>query len=209
MKRVAKIISILKRRYKPKFFEKRRNPFHVLVSCLLSTRTKDEVSWPASDRLLNLAKTPKQMLKVDTKKIEKAIYPVGFYKTKARTIKKLCKKLIREHNSKVPPGFDELMKLPGIGRKCANITLIYGFNVPTIAIDTHCHRIPNRIGLVKTKTPEETEKELKRFVPKKHWIIFNELFVRFGQAICLPVKPKCQGCPIKGCCYYCKRKIRH
>lgn len=202
MKHTARIIALLKKEYKIKFF-KDRNPFRVLIGCLLSLRTKDEVSYPATDRLFRLAKTPKEMLKLDIKQIEKIIYPVGFYKTKAKRIKEISKTLIKRYNSKVPSILEELLKLKGIGRKCSGIVMCYAYKkVVSIPIDSHCHRVSNRIGLVKTRTPEQTEKELMKKLPKKYWLDFNELFVRHGQTICKPISPFCSKCKIRR---YCRR----
>src|SRR3989344_2599445 len=142
--------------------EETRSPFQVLISCILSLRTRDETTAKATTRLFTLAKTPEKMVKLSTKQIEKAIYPVGFYKTKARRIKGICKVLLEEYNGEVPENFDELMKLKGVGRKTANIVMCYGFNKKGyIAVDTHVHRIPNRLGWISTKTPEQTEETLK------------------------------------------------
>ena len=182
--------------------EKTRNPFHVLVSCLLSLRTKDETTAKAAKRLFTLAKTPQKMVKLTTKKIEKAIYPVGFYKTKAKRIKNICKILLDKYSGKVPQDFDGLMKLKGVGPKTANIVMVYGFNKPGLPIDTHCHRIPNRLGWIKTKTPEQTEQALRRMLPKHYWHDFNDLFVQFGKNVCRPVGPRCNICPVSRYCKY-------
>lgn len=184
-----------------------RDPFKVLISCLLSLRTKDAVTWKASERLFRIADTPEKLSSLSINEIEKAIYPVGFYKTKARRIKEISKILIEKYGSSVPDDFDELLKLKGVGRKTANIVMVYGFGKEGLPIDTHCHRIPNRLGWIKTKNPEETEKALRDLIPKKHWFEFNDLFVQFGQNICKPVKPLCNICPIsKYCNYYKKSK---
>jgi endonuclease-3 len=152
--------------------------------------------------LFSLAKTPAEMLKLETKQIEKAIYPVGFYRRKAIQIKQICEELINNYNSKVPDKIDELLKLKGVGRKTANIVITVGHSKPSIAVDTHVHRISNRIGLVATRNPEDTEFELKKKLPKKYWIIINELLVLHGKNVCLPISPKCSICPIRE---YCKR----
>ena len=176
-------------------------PFTVLISCILSLRTKDEVTEKASVRLLKKHNTPEKILKLSEKEIQELIYPVGFYKTKAKRIRELSKTLIEKYNSKVPEDFNELLKLKGVGRKTANIVMTYGHKKQGhLAIDTHCHRIPNRLGWIKTKTPEETEKTLKKILPKKYWMEFNHLFVKFGQTICLPVSPLCSKCPIEKHC---------
>ena len=176
-------------------------PFTVLISCILSLRTKDEVTEKAATRLLKKHNTPEKILQLSEKQIQKLIYPAGFYKTKAKRIKEISKTLINEYHSKVPEKFDELLKLKGVGRKTANIVMTYGHKKQGyLAIDTHCHRIPNRIGWIKTKTPDETEKQLKKILPKKYWMEFNHLFVNFGQTICEPVSPFCSRCPIEKHC---------
>jgi len=176
-------------------------PFTVLISCILSLRTKDEVTEKAATRLLKKHNTPEKILQLSEKQIQKLIYPAGFYKTKAKRIKEISKTLINEYHSKVPEKFDELLKLKGVGRKTANIVMTYGHKKQGyLAIDTHCHRIPNRIGWIKTKTPDETEKQLKKILPKKYWMEFNHLFVNFGQTICVPVSPFCSRCPIEKHC---------
>jgi endonuclease-3 len=200
------IIKILKKQHHSKNLAINQismgNPFLVLISCLLSLRTKDEITREASFRLFSLAKTPAEMLKLETKQIEKAIYPVGFYRRKAIQIKQICEELINNYNSKVPDKIDELLKLKGVGRKTANIVITVGYSKPGIAVDTHVHRISNRIGLVATRNPDDTEFELKKKLPKKYWIIFNELLVLHGKNVCLPISPKCSICPIRE---YCKR----
>ena len=176
-------------------------PFTVLISCILSLRTKDEVTEKAATRLLKKHNTPEKILQLSEKQIQKLIYPVGFYKTKAKRIKEISKTLINEYHSKVPENFDELLKLKGVGRKTANIVMTYGHKKQGyLAIDTHCHRIPNRLGWIKTKTPDETEKQLKKILPKKYWMEFNHLLVKFGQTICVPVSPFCSKCPIEKHC---------
>ena len=207
---IDEIMSILKKELRDfetsqdrKWRKVRRTPFTVLISCILSLRTKDDITVDASMRLLSRYDTPEKILKASVEEIEKLIYPVGFYKTKARRIKEISRILLEKYDGRVPESFDELIKIKGIGRKTANIVMMYGFNKDDyLAIDTHCHRIPNRLGWISTKTPEETEKELKRKLPKKYWRDFNHLFVRFGQKICLPVSPKCSECPVRR---FCKR----
>lgn len=206
---IDKIISILKeevKKYKRPSISKiaytERNPFKVLIGCLLSLRTKDEVTEKAARKLFALADTPKRMLELTDKQIEQAIYPVGFYKRKAKTIKSISEKLVKEYNSKVPDSLEELLKFKGIGRKTANIVITQAFNKDGIAVDTHVHRLSNRLGLVKTKTPHQTEFELRKILPKKYWIVYNNLLVTWGQNICTPISPKCSMCAIRK---YCKR----
>mgnify|MGYP000613179424 CR=1 FL=1 len=210
IKYIDEIMDILKKELRDfetsqdrKWRKVRRTPFTVLISCILSLRTKDDITVDASMRLLSRYDTPEKILKASVEEIEKLIYPVGFYKTKARRIKEISRILLEKYDGRVPESFDELIRIKGIGRKTANIVMMYGFNKDDyLAIDTHCHRIPNRLGWISTKTPEETEKELKRKLPKKYWRDFNHLFVRFGQKICLPVSPKCSECPVRR---FCKR----
>ena len=211
-KEIAKVIDLIKNHVEQfqdpiitEIGEDTKDPFQVLISCILSLRTKDETTAKASVRLFKLAKTPEEMITLDTRKIARAIYPVGFYKTKARRIKEICKKLISEYNSKVPDSFDELMKFKGVGRKTANIVMVYGFEKEGLPIDTHCHRIPNRLGWIKTKTPEKTEQELRKLLPKKYWNDFNDVFVTFGQNTCKPVKPHCWECPVTKYCQYYRK----
>ena len=207
MQNIDAVIKILKANYKT--FKKpvvteiseERNPFKVLISCLLSLRTRDEVTGKASERLFNIADKPEELLKLSNKKIESLIYPVSFYKVKAKRIKEICNILINNYASKVPDSLEELLKLKGVGRKTAGITMTYGFNkTVSIPTDSHVHILSNRLGWVKTKTPEQTEQELMKIVPKKYWHDLNDLFVVFGQNICLSVSPLCSKCPINKYC---------
>ncbi|MEK6861696.1 MAG: endonuclease III [Nanoarchaeota archaeon] len=178
-----------------------RDPFKVLISCILSLRTKDQVTAKASKRLFELADNPYDMVKLDKRRIEKAIYPVGFYKTKAKRIKEICKKLIEEYNGKVPDTIEELLRFKGVGRKTAAITIVYGHKrADYIPVDVHVHIITNRLGWVKTKNPDDTMHELMRIVPKKYWYDLNDTFVKFGQNICVTISPFCSKCPIYEYC---------
>jgi len=178
-------------------------PFVTLISCLLSLRTKDEVTAQASRRLLTKYHTPQKIVQLTEKQIETMIYPVGFYKTKARRIKDISKTLLEKYQGNVPDTFEELLSLKGVGRKTANIVMVYGHKKHGyLPIDTHCHRIPNRLGWIKTKTPEETEHALIKILPPEYWDDFNDLFVRFGQTICVPVSPFCSRCSLQK---YCKK----
>ena len=177
-----------------------RDPFLVLISCLLSLRTKDAVTSAASNRLFSLAKTPEGMVGLSTSDIENVIYPVGFYRRKSVQIREISKTLIEENDSKVPDEIDDLLKLKGVGRKTANIVVTHGFNKPGIAVDTHVHRISNRLGLVLTKTPDQTEFELRRILPEEYWRDFNDLLVVHGQNVCTPISPRCSECPIGRYC---------
>ncbi len=201
----AEIVRVLKGEYTTDFFARNndRDPFKVLISCLISLRTKDEVTYPASLRLFKLADTPRKMMALDVKKIEKAIYPAGFYKTKAGRIKEISKEIYEQHGSKVPDSIDELMKFKGVGRKTANIVMVFGYGKEAIPVDTHVHKLSNRLGWVSTRTPEETEAELRKRLSRKYWLEINELFVRHGQQVCLSVSPLCSRCRIYR---FCKRK---
>lgn len=176
------------------------NPFLVLVSCILSLRTKDLVSLPASQRLFAQAKTPQAFLLLSPAHIEKLIYPTGFYRRKAKQILTICSILIEKYHGIVPNTLEELMELPGVGQKTANLVLSEGFGIPAICVDTHVHRISNRLGLVKTKNPTETETALKTLLPKKYWSEYNKLMVMWGQNICVPISPKCSICPLLPLC---------
>ena len=211
MKNVGKIIKALKKQYTVDFFAQKhdRDPFKVLVSCIISLRTKDEVTYPAAQKLFKLADTPKKMMNLTRKQIEKAIYPAGFYKTKAKRIKQIAKELYKNHNSKVPNSIEELMKFKGVGRKTANIVMVYGFNKHAVPVDVHVHKISNRLGWIKAKTPDQTEQELRKKLPQKYWLIINELFVRHGQNICFTRNPKCNICKINKCCKRINVKTKH
>ncbi len=180
------------------------DPYLVLISCILSLRTNDKTTYPATLRMLKLAKTPKEMSKVNENDLAKAIYPVGFYANKAKQIIQLSKELIEKYNGNVPCEIDELCKFNGVGRKTANLVVARGFNKPAICVDVHVHRIFNRLGYVKTKTPEETEFSLREKLPKKYWIEINTLIVTHGQNCCKPQKPDCKNCPISE---YCEKLI--
>jgi endonuclease-3 len=178
-----------------------RDPFRVLISCLLSLRTKDETTGPASQRLFALADNPAGMLKLDSPQIERAIYPVGFYRTKAKTILEISRVLLDKYGGRVPDSLDELLTLKGVGRKTANLVLTQGFAKHGICVDTHVHRISNRWGYVRTKTPHETEGALRHQLPRRYWIEYNDLLVAFGQTICKPTSPLCDArCPIASMC---------
>ena len=179
---------------------KKNDPFAVLVSCIISLRTRDEVTELASARLFNLAKLPAELLELSNAKIEKAIYPAAFYRNKTKSLKELCQVLVKEYSGKVPDKLEELLKLKGVGRKTANLTLILGHNKPGICVDIHVHRISNRWGYVKTKSPDETEMVLREILPKRFWKGFNDLLVSFGQNLCKPVSPFCGSCPIEDQC---------
>ena len=177
-----------------------RDPFQILISCLLSLRTKDQVTGQASGRLFARARTPQQMLALPLQSIRKLIYPVGFYRTKARRIHQICRHLLGRFLGKVPDTLEELLTLPGVGRKTANLVVTVAFAKLGICVDTHVHRISNRLGYVRTKNPEQTEMALRAKLPKRYWILYNDLLVSFGQTICHPTSPWCSRCPIERFC---------
>jgi endonuclease III len=176
------------------------SPFKVLISCILSLRTQDSTTAQASRRLFALADAPETMVRLTAKKIEQAIFPVGFYRTKARTILEICRNLIESHSGRVPDEIDELIKFKGVGRKTANLVVTLGYNKPGICVDTHVHRISNRWGYIKTATPDKTEAALRQKLPKQYWIEYNDLLVSFGQQLCRPISPLCSQCPVAKYC---------
>jgi len=212
-KEIHSIIKILKTETKnfknhliEEIKEKTRDPFKILISCLLSLRTRDEIAAKASTKLFSLADTPEKMVRLKLKEITNAIKNVNYYKTKAKRIKEISKELIKNYRGKVPENFEDLLKLKGVGRKTANIVITNAFGKYGIAVDTHVHRISNRLGIVTTKNPEETEIELRKKLPKRYWKDFNNLIVIWGQNICLPRNPKCDICKIKKYCEFFKTK---
>ena len=176
------------------------SPFEVLVSTLLSLRTKDEVTGEACSRLFSVARTPQEILTLDENTLKGLIYPVGFYPTKAKRLLQISGMLMEEYNGQVPDTIDELLKLPGVGRKTANLVLVEAFKRYAICVDTHVHRISNRTGYVLTKTPDETEMALRKKLPLQYWRRYNELLVAFGQVICRPISPICSRCPVERMC---------
>jgi endonuclease III len=176
------------------------DPFKVLVSCILSLRTKDTTTGPASSRLFALADSAEKMLLLDQEQIEKSIYPVGFYRTKAAQIREICRVLMDKYSGSVPDSLEELLKFKGVGRKTANLVVVLGFNKPGICVDTHVHRICNRWGYVQTRTPEETESRLREILPPQYWLRINDLLVTYGQNLCTPVSPFCSKCTLSAFC---------
>lgn len=212
---IAKVVQILKEAKQPQsefvqlmetFHTLNNGPFLVLISCILSLRTNDKTTYPATLRMLELGKTPKDFVGVRVTDLEKAIYPVGFYKNKAAQIIELSKILVEKYDSVVPDEIDELIKFKGVGRKTANLVLSRGFNKPAICVDVHVHRIFNRLGYVKTKTPDETEFALRKKLPQEFWIDINTLLVTHGQNVCKPIKPLCDQCPIVEHCSFARKK---
>ncbi|RKX71363.1 endonuclease III [candidate division TA06 bacterium] len=188
----APIVTLIK--------ERTNDPYQILISTILSLRTKDNVTAVASKKLFQKAYTPLQMLKLNKKEIEKLIFPVGFYHRKAENILEISKTLVENYNAKVPSNIDELLKFKGVGRKTANLVVTLGFGKPGICVDTHVHRISNRFGYVKTKTPDKTEIVLRKKLPIDWWIRYNDLLVAFGQTICKPISPLCSKCPVVQYC---------
>jgi len=176
------------------------SPFRVLISCILSLRTQDATTAKASHRLFAVADSPQALVKLTVKKIENLIYPVGFYKTKARQVRDICQTIIDRHAGKVPDEIDALLTFKGVGRKTANLVVTLGYNKPGICVDTHVHRISNRWGYIKSATPEKTEAALRAKLPKQYWIEYNNLLVNFGQHLCRPISPLCSQCPVKKYC---------
>ncbi|MEM4152633.1 MAG: endonuclease III [Candidatus Pacearchaeota archaeon] len=208
-KNIDKVMNILARYFN--YSEKttlnrmrcqKEDPFKILISCLLSLRTQDKNTEKVSKQLFAVAVTPEAIANMPLKKLEKLIYSSGHYKKKARTLKYVSKVLLEKYKGKVPNNKQELLSIKGIGPKTANIVLSFAFCQNVLPIDTHCHRIPNRLGWVKTKTPEQTEKALESILPKRYWREFNAIFVLFGKTICKPISPLCSKCPIAR---YCKK----
>lgn len=204
-KNIRKAIKILnEQNYKRTDFvqlmEGLKNPYLVLVFCILSLRTKDETTYGAALRLFELAKTPQEMMQKTQEQIAQAIYPVGFYRNKARQIKELSQEIVEKYNGLVPKSIEELCRFNGVGRKTANLTMAKGFGEPAICVDVHVHRICNRWGYVSTKTPDETELVLRKQLPQDLWLDINTILVTFGQNICKPITPKCNECKIREFC---------
>ena len=204
---IHKVIAILKKEVRQwkipvvgAIAEETHDPFKVLISCLLSLRTQDSTTDAASNRLFELAETPTEMLRLSPRTIEKAIYPVGFYRTKAKSIHTICRDLIDRFGGEVPDSIEALLTLKGVGRKTANLVVTVGFGKPGICVDTHVHRISNRMGYVRTRTPEQTETALRTKLPHRYWIIYNDLLVPFGQNLCRPLAPHCSRCQIAPYC---------
>jgi endonuclease-3 len=178
------------------------DPFRILIGTILSHRTRDENTALAVENLFSIYKTPEELSKADEVKVRKLVRPSGFYNMKARNVIRVSRQLVRDFGGKVPDNVEDLLTLHSVGRKTANCVLVYAFNKPAIPVDTHVHRISNRLGLVRTKTPGETEEQLVRIVPRRYWLEVNDLFVRFGQTICKPIGPKCAECSLAEACPY-------
>ena len=179
---------------------RRRDPFKVLIATVLSLRTKDETTAEAAERLFTDAATPQKMIRLGAERIAALIYPVGFYKTKARNILDICQRLVDQYKGRVPDDLEQLLKFRGVGRKTANLVVTLGYGKPGICVDTHVHRISNRLGYVRTRTPEQTEFALREKLPARYWIVFNDLMVAFGQNMCKPISPFCSKCTLNHLC---------
>jgi endonuclease-3 len=205
-KTIEKIITRLNKVYRVE--EWKANPFKVLITTVLSQRTKDQTTRKASQQLFKVANTPEKILKLSEKRIAKLIYPVGFYKQKARRIKQICKILLEKYKGKVPATREELMKLPGVGCKTADVILCYSYGQPVIPIDVHCAVIANRLGLTKSKDPEKIREDLHKQIPEKLRRIVNHLFVEFGKDVCRTRFPLCYKCPIVKFCPYKLKNLK-
>ena len=211
MKKSEKVKTILKTLYKKypsnskttlNRMRKKPNAYKILISCLLSLRARDENTEKVSKQLFEVASTPKEIASMPTKKLEKLIFSSGHYKKKTQVLKHVSNEILKRFKGQVPKTKEELLSIKGIGPKTANIVLAFAFNKKVIPVDTHCHRIPNRLGWVKTKYPEQTEEKLEKIIPEKDKNEFNAVFVQFGRDICQPVSPRCSICPVKD---YCKK----
>jgi endonuclease III len=178
------------------------DPFKILIGTILSSRTRDETTTKVVKTLFKRFKNAKELAEGNLEEIKQIIHSIGFYNVKAKRIIEVSQLIVKRFDGKVPNSIEKLLELPGVGRKTANCVLVYGFNKPTIPVDTHVHRISNRIGLVDTKTPEKTEIELNNIINKKYWLRLNNIFVMYGQNICLPVAPKCELCELKKMCKF-------
>jgi endonuclease III len=201
---IHRVVSALRRAVRawpvPALGHYSETPFTTLISCVLSLRTQDRTTIEASDRLFALADTPEAILRLRVDRIERLIYPVSFYRVKARQLRGISRDILKRFGGQVPDTIEDLLTLGGVGRKTANIVVTLAYGKPGIAVDTHVHRISNRLGYVRTKTPEETETRLREKLPRRYWIVFNDLLVTFGQNLCKPTSPHCSHCPIAVWC---------
>ena len=209
MSKIDNIVQTLKNANQPKsdfvkLMDSFDNPYLVLIACILSLRTNDKTTYPATLRMLELAKTPQEMINVNANDLEKAIYPVGFYTNKAKQIIQLSKKIVENYNGQVPCDIDELCKFNGVGRKTANVVYSEAFGGNAIAVDTHVFRVSNRLGLVNTTTPEQTEKQLNEVIPEEYWSKMHHLLIFLGRYVCKAIKPACGECNLKDLCKFYK-----
>ena len=203
-----RVLSTLAKRYDYTRFSRVHgpDPFRILIGCVISLRTKDEVTYPATERLFRRASAPEKMMRLREATIAREIFPAGFYRRKAAQIRGISRQLVERHGGRVPGTIDELLELPGVGRKTANLVVTLGFRKPGICVDIHVHRITNRLDWLETRHPDETEQVLRSILPRRHWITINETLVRHGQQTCKPISPICTECPIQK---DCPRKAVH
>ena len=197
-----RVLSTLAKRYDYTRFSRVHgpDPFRILIGCVISLRTKDEVTYPATERLFRRASAPEKMMRLREATIAREIFPAGFYRRKAAQIRGISRQLVERHGGRVPGTIDELLELPGVGRKTANLVVTLGFRKPGICVDIHVHRITNRLGWVRTTHPDRTEERLREVLPRRHWIPINEILVRHGQQTCRPISPICSACPVSPDC---------
>jgi len=197
-----RVLDRLESRYEIDRFLKNNgpDPYRILIGCVISLRTKDEVSYAATARLFERARTPRQMQRLRSPTIAKLIFPAGFYNRKAEQIREISRLLVDRYDGRVPDSLEDLLELPGVGRKTANLVVTLGFDKPGICVDTHVHRISNRLGWVRTNHPDKTEQTLRTILPRRHWIPINETLVRHGQQTCKPISPICSSCPVETDC---------
>lgn len=211
LKKIGKMVASSKDKRATALAELREaeagDPFKILIGTVLSHRTRDESTSKATERLFEVYDTPEKLANADVRKVKGLIRSVGFYNMKSRSVIKVAKQVVEDFGGRVPDDLEKLLTLHAVGRKTANCVLVYGFNKPAIPVDTHVHRIANRLGLVETKTPEQTEEELTRTVPKRYWLDLNELFVRFGQTTCKPIGPRCDICTLTASCRYYRDEV--
>ncbi|MDA4135447.1 MAG: endonuclease III [Thaumarchaeota archaeon] len=211
LKKISKMVSASKDKRATALAELKQaeagDPFKILIGTVLSHRTRDESTSKATERLFQVYDTPEKLANADVRKVKELIRSVGFYNVKSRNVIRVAKQVVEEFGGRVPDDLESLLTLHAVGRKTANCVLVYGFNKPAIPVDTHVHRIANRLGLVQTKTPEQTEEELTKTVPKRYWLELNELFVRFGQTTCKPIGPRCDICTLTANCRYYREVV--
>jgi endonuclease III len=211
LKKIGKMVSASKDKRATALAELKQaeagDPFKILIGTVLSHRTRDESTSKATERLFEVYDTPEKLAKADVRKVKELIRSVGFYNVKSRNVIRVATQVVEEFGGRVPDDLENLLTLHAVGRKTANCVLVYGFNKPAIPVDTHVHRIANRLGLVQTKTPEQTEEELTKTVPKRYWLELNELFVRFGQTTCKPIGPRCDICTLTANCRYYREVV--